>query len=130
MKFLTELKNNKKEKDHYFNNINEDTLKNKNYRNVLFTGNNLQLVTMSLRPEEEIGMETHENGDQFIRIEKGKAKIIIDGKTYKATDDDAIIIPQGKEHNVINVGEEELKLYALYAPPEHDKGTLQKTKPQ
>lgn len=119
----------KAKENHYFNDIEKETINNKNYRKVLFTSDNMQLVAMSLKPKEEIGMETHENGAQFIRIEQGEAKFIIEGQTHNAKNDDAIIIPQGKKHNVINTSDtDDLKLYAIYAPPEHEEGTVQKNK--
>lgn len=129
---LTEIKskrNNKSKKDYYFGNIEHDTLSNEAYRKVLFTSANMQLVTMSIKPNEEIGMETHENGAQFVRVEKGKARFTVNKQTFNAEKDDAVIIPQGAKHNVENIGDSELKLYLIYSPPEHDENTIQKTKP-
>jgi mannose-6-phosphate isomerase-like protein (cupin superfamily) len=118
-------------------NIEDETLNNKNYRRVIYTSTNLngmQLVLMSLKPEEEIGMEKHPGTDQFIRIEKGEATVII-GKIkkeiYTLKDTDAIVIPANTWHNVINVSHsKELKLYTIYTPPEHKPGTVQKLKPK
>jgi len=103
-----------------------DTLKNTNFRKVLYTAPHLQLVLMSVK--DEIGMETHKTGDQFIRIEGGSGKAIIDGREFPIKDGTAFIIPEGSEHNVINTGDGDLKLYAVYAPPNHPKGTIHKTK--
>lgn len=128
---LIEIKNKNTEtrKNHYFGSIEQDTLSNDNYRKVLFTAKNMQLVVMSLKPEEEIGMETHENGAQFVRVEKGSAKIVIGDNTFNAVEDDAVIIPEGTKHNIVNTGDGELKLYLIYSPPEHEDGTIQKNKP-
>lgn len=103
-----------------------DTLKNTNFRKVLYTSPNMQLVLMSVK--DEIGMETHEKGCQFIRIEGGSGKAIIDGREFPIKDGTAFIIPEGSEHNVINTGERDLKLYAVYAPPNHPEGIIHKTK--
>lgn len=127
---LIALYEDKKEANWFAGNIEETTLSNDLYRNVLFTGTNLQLVVMSIEPGEEIGLETHESGDQFIRIEAGTGEFVIDGKTQSASDGDSVLIPAGVEHNVINTGDEPLKLYALYSPPEHKPDTQQKDKPE
>ena len=111
----------------YITNIEKDTLENDCYRKVLFTTKNSQLVIMNIKPGDEIGSETHEL-DQFIRIEQGQANIILDGKTTAVTDDWAIVIPAGTEHNLINTGDTELKLYSVYTPPEHKDGTIHQTK--
>jgi len=109
--------------------IEKETLKNENFRKVLYTGKNSQLVLMSLRPEEEIGEEVHETVDQFFRFEKGEGVIIIDGIKQKVTDGDVAIVPAGARHNVINTSKtSELKLYTIYSPPEHQDGTVRKTK--
>jgi len=117
--------------------IENETLKNKNYRRVLYTSTNLyglQLVIMSLKPEEEIGMEKHASADQFIRVEQGEAIVTI-GKTkkeiYRLKASDAVVIPAGTWHNVSNGNSKyELKLYSLYTPPEHKPDTIQKNKPK
>ena len=103
-----------------------DTLKNTNFRKVLYTSPHMQLVLMSVK--DEIGMETHEKGCQFIRVEGGSGKAIIDGREFSLKDGTAFIIPEGSEHNVINTGDGDLKLYAVYAPPNHPEGTIHKTK--
>lgn len=113
----------------YVGNIEEITEKNTNFRQVLFTGKYCQLVVMSLKPKEEIGMETHPIVDQFFRIEEGQARVIIDGEEHLVGDGDAIIVPAGSQHNVINISEaEDLKLYTIYSPPNHPDGTVHKTK--
>jgi mannose-6-phosphate isomerase-like protein (cupin superfamily) len=110
-------------------NIEKDTLKNENFRNVLYTGKHLQLVLMTLKSGEEIGEEVHSKNDQFFRFESGKGKCIIDGNEYAVTDGDAIIVPAGSKHNVINTDPtEELKMYTIYAPPDHRDGLINKTK--
>jgi len=110
-------------------NIEKDTLTNKNYRQVLYTGKHNQLVLMSLKPGEEIGMEVHPENDQFFRIEKGEGKCLIDGNEYKLGDGVAIVVPAGAKHNVINTSEdEELKLYTIYSPPHHKDGIVHPTK--
>lgn len=113
----------------YKDNIEKLTLENTNFRHVLYTAHNCQLVLMSLKPKEEIGMEVHEGNDQFFRFEKGQGKVIIDGNEYDVTDGDAVIVPQGSQHNVVNVSEtEELKLYTIYSPPHHQDGIVRVTK--
>lgn len=117
--------------DSFVTDIETDTVDNVNYRKVLHTTNLSQLVLMSLKPGEEIGMETHKHGDQFIRIDSGKGKVILDGKEQSITDGSAMVIAAGTEHNIINTSKkEDLKLYAVYTPPEHPEGTLQKDKPE
>lgn len=113
----------------YFTNIEKETLENDNFRKVLFTGPQSQLVVMSLKPGEEIGKEIHDDHDQFIRIEEGKAEVIVDKETKILNDDEVVIIPAGLEHNVINVSEtKNLKLYTIYSPAEHPEGIVLKTK--
>jgi len=113
----------------YVGNIEEITEKNTNFRQVLFTGKYCQLVVMSLKPKEEIGMEVHPKVDQFFRIEEGQVKVIIDGEEHSVGDGDAFIVPAGSQHNVINAsGNENLKLYTIYSPPNHPEGTVHKTK--
>lgn len=108
-------------------NIEKETLKNTDYRRVLYTTKNSQLVLMNIQPRDEIGEERHEL-DQFIRIEQGKGLLIIDGAEYQVEDDWAFVIPGGACHNVINTGEEEMKLYSIYSPPEHKDQTIHATK--
>jgi mannose-6-phosphate isomerase-like protein (cupin superfamily) len=108
--------------------IEELTEENTDFRRVLYTGKNMQLVLMALKPGEEIGEEVHEDRDQFFRIEEGEGEVVIDGTRTPVEDDDAIIVPAGARHNLINTGDEPLLLYTLYAPPEHRDGLVQKTK--
>lgn len=113
----------------YHSNIEELTLKNNNFRQVVSTQNHMQLVLMSLRPGEEIGLEIHEENDQFFRIESGKGKAIVAGIEYNLSDGVALIVPSGIEHNIINVSEsEELKLYTIYSPAHHKDGTVHATR--
>lgn len=111
----------------YIANIEEETINNTDYRRVLYTAKDMQLVVMCLQPGDEIGAEVHELA-QFIRIESGTGKAIL-GETEHAIEDDwAFVIPAGMNHNVINTGNSPLKLYSLYAPPEHQDGLVQPTK--
>lgn len=104
----------------YKGNIEKITLENNNFRKVLYTAGHSQLVAMSLNPNEEIGMEVHENSDQFFRFEKGTGKVIIDGNEYEVSDGDVIIVPSGAHHNVINTSSSDaLKLYTIYSPAHH-----------
>lgn len=113
----------------YADNIEEKTLANEYFREVLYTGKHAQLVVMCLRPGEEIGMEVHETVDQFFRFEQGEAKVIIRGEEHSVKDGFAVIVPAGAEHNVINTSQTEtLKLYTIYSPPNHPEGTIHKTK--
>ncbi len=110
-------------------NIEKETLENNNFRKVLYTGKHSQLVLMSLRPNEEIGMEVHADNDQFFRFEKGQGKCIIDGNEYELHDGSAIVVPAGAQHNIINTsGEEDLKLYTIYSPAHHKDGIVRATK--
>jgi len=110
-------------------NIEKDTLSNSNFRHVLYTGKKSQLVLMSLKPGEEIGEEVHETVDQFFRFEEGNGIVSIDGIEQNVADGDAVIVPAGARHNVINASETmNLKLYTIYSPPEHQDGTVRKTK--
>jgi mannose-6-phosphate isomerase-like protein (cupin superfamily) len=104
------------------------TEENTDFRRVLYTGKNLQLVLMALQPGEEIGEEVHDDRDQFFRVEKGKGEIVIDGVTTNIKADIAMIVPAGARHNVRNTGDKALRLYTLYAPPEHLDGTVHVTK--
>ena len=113
----------------YVTNIERRTLENEYFREVLFTGPHSQLVVMSLRPGEEIGMETHADVDQFIRFEAGKGKVVLNGREHAVEDGSAVVIPAGTEHNVVNTSASEaLRLYSIYTPPEHPDGTVHKTK--
>jgi mannose-6-phosphate isomerase-like protein (cupin superfamily) len=114
----------------YVGSIEGQTLENTYFRKVLFTGQHTQLVVMCLRPGEEIGDEKHANVDQFFRIEQGEAKFVFDDKEERRVGDgDAVVVPAGTFHNVINTSaSQDLKLYTLYSPPNHKDGTVQKTK--
>ena len=110
-------------------NIENETQKNTDYRRTLYTSKYSQLVVMALQPKVEIGMEVHEDHDQFFRFESGTGKVIINDETYTVKDGDCIIVPAGAKHNVINESDKEvLKLYTIYSPPEHKDGTIHKTK--
>ena len=111
----------------YVTNIEKATKENNNFRKVLYTAQSSQLVVMSLKAGEEIGAEAHDL-DQFIRIEKGKGKAILDGVEHEIEDDFAVVIPAGCNHNIINTGDEEMKLYTVYSPPEHREGVVNATK--
>ncbi|HYX33496.1 MAG TPA: cupin domain-containing protein [Oligoflexus sp.] len=108
--------------------IEQLTLENSNFRKVLYTGKNLQLVLMTLQPGEDIGEEKHDDRDQFFRVEQGYGEIMIDGHRSEVKADDAMIVPAGAMHNVINRGDQPLRLYTLYGPPEHREGTVHVTK--
>lgn len=110
-------------------NIEKDTLENNNFRKVLYTAKHSQLVLMSLRPKEEIGVEIHPDNDQFFRIEKGRGKCVIDGNEYELGDGAAVVVPAGVRHNVINISEtDDLKLYTIYSPAHHKDGIVRLTK--
>ncbi len=113
----------------YKDNIEQLTLANTNFRQVLYTGKYSQLVLMSLKPQEEIGMEVHPETDQFFRFEKGQGKVIIDGHEKPVADGDAVIVPAGAQHNVINASAtDDLKLYTIYSPSHHRDQIVQTTK--
>lgn len=114
----------------YVDDIQARTLENVDFRRVLYTGKNMQLVLMTLPPGCDIGEEVHEDRDQFFRIEEGSGTITIDGKANRVEDDFAVIVPAGARHNVVNDGDVPLKLYTLYAPPEHRDGAVHKDKEQ
>lgn len=111
----------------FVTNIETDTSDNDNFRKVIFTAPYSQLVLMSLLPNEEIGLETHNNVDQFLRIEKGSGKVVLNGAEQQISDGFAIVVPAGTEHNVI-AGLEGLKLYTIYSPANHKDGVIHKTK--
>jgi len=105
------------------------TLANENFRQILYTAEHCQLVLMSLRPGEEIGEEIHDGNDQFFRFEKGEGKVIINETEYVVGDGDAIIVPTGAKHNVINTSATEpLKLYTIYSPAHHQDGVVRATR--
>ena len=115
-------------------NVEEATLQNSSYRATLWTGKHLQLTVMSIEPGHDIGLEVHEDHDQFLRVEAGKARVQMGASkedlSYDRTveDDWVILVPAGTWHNVTNVGKQPLKVYSLYAPPEHPHGTVHRTK--
>ncbi len=112
----------------YITNIEKHALENENFRKVLYTDERLQLVVMSLKPKEDIGEEIH-HLDQFIRIESGEGKSVLDREEHLLMDGVAVVIPSGTKHNIINTSSEKaLKLYTLYAPPNHKDGTVHTTK--
>lgn len=111
----------------YVTNIEKDTLENSNFRKVLYTGKNSQLVLMSLKPNEEIGEEVH-TLDQFFRIDQGSGKVVIDGVEHEILDGFAVVVPAGANHNVINGPDSDMKLYTIYSPPEHQDGVVRATK--
>jgi mannose-6-phosphate isomerase-like protein (cupin superfamily) len=111
----------------YVKNLEQDTIENDNFRKVLNTTDKSQLVVMSLLPGEDIGEEVHEV-DQFIRLEQGEGKAVLDGEEFDIEKDFAVVIPAGTKHNIINTGEGEMKLYTIYTPPEHADGTIHETK--
>jgi len=109
--------------------LEKETLQNDSFRKVLYTAKYSQLVLMNLQPKEEIGMETHDENDQFFRFESGQGKCIIDGIEYEVKDGDAVMVPSGAKHNVINTSATEaLKLYTIYSPPNHKDGVIRQTK--
>ncbi len=112
----------------YVINIEKKSLDNNYFREVLFTTDKSQLVVMALKPGEEIGMEVHPEHDQFIRIESGTGKAIMNGEEYEIADGSAVVVPAGVQHNIINTSSEIMKLYTIYTPPEHKPGTIHKTK--
>ncbi len=113
----------------FIGNIEELALANNNFRKVVYTGQHAQLVLMSLKPNEEIGFEVHEIVDQFIRVEKGNGKLIMNGEEHEISDGSAFVIPATTNHNVVNMSDTaELKLYTVYSPPHHKDGTVHATK--
>ena len=113
----------------YVTNVERDTLANEDFRRVLYTGQHTQLVLMTLGPGEEIGLETHDGHDQFIRVEEGRAVVVLDGEESDLADGSAVVIPAGVEHNVVNSsGDAPLRHYTLYSPPEHPDRTVHRTK--
>ncbi len=119
-----------KKDNSYRTNIEKDSESNKNFRTVLHTTEKSQLVLMSLKPNEDIGMEAHNDGDQFIRVESGTGKSILDGKEQDFSTGDAVVVGAGTEHNIINTSDSDsLQLYVVYSPPQHKDGTVDKNKP-
>lgn len=113
----------------FFINIEQDTIENDNFRKVLYTGRNSQLVLMSLKPGEDIGEEIHHENDQFFRFEQGEGKCIIDDNEYLVSDGSSIVVPAGANHNIINTSSDtDLRLYTIYSPAHHKDGIIRKTK--
>jgi mannose-6-phosphate isomerase-like protein (cupin superfamily) len=113
----------------YVVDIEKETTKNTDFRRVLYTGRHSQLVLMSLKPGEEIGEETHDHVDQFFRFEAGEGKVVIDSKEHHVKDGNAVIVPAGARHNVINTSKRShLRLYTIYSPPEHQDSVVRHTK--
>jgi mannose-6-phosphate isomerase-like protein (cupin superfamily) len=108
--------------------IEKDTTENNNFRKVLYTGKNSQLVLMALKPGEDIGEEIHKDTDQFFRIDSGEGKVVINGMESAIKDGFAVVVPQGAKHNVINTGKKPLKLYSIYSPPHHRFDVVHATK--
>ena len=112
----------------YVTNIERETTRNTDFRRVLFTGPNTQLVLMTLKAGEEIGAETHDGHDQFFRVEAGSGVVQMDGAEHTIGDGSAVVVPAGVKHNVINRGDTPMRLYTLYSPPEHADGTVHHTR--
>ena len=113
----------------YHTSLEKETLRNSDFRRVLYTGKHSQLVLMSLRPLEEIGEETHGTVDQFFRFESGTGVVVIDGKRHLVRDGSGVVVPSGARHNVINTSKiVPLKLYTVYSPPEHQDKVVRRTK--
>jgi len=112
----------------FHDDIEQLTTGNSDFRRVLYTGKHIQLVLMTLQPGEQIGAEVHTDRDQFFRFEEGEGTVDIDDNCYQVTDGSGIIVPAGSRHNVRNTGDGPLKLYTLYASPEHKDGIVQSTK--
>lgn len=113
----------------YKGNVEKLTLENENFRKVLYTAEHLQLVLMTLKPGEEIGLEVHKGGDQFFRFERGEGKVIVNEMEYHVEDGDSVIVPAGSKHNVINTSETDaLRLYTIYAPSHHEDGVVRATR--
>lgn len=113
----------------YVIDIEKKTLENPHFREVLFTAPHLQLVVMTLQPGEDIGLETHDGGDQFFRVEAGEGEALLDGERHPLSDGSIVVIPAGVEHNISNTSASEpLRVYTIYTPPEHPDGTLHHTK--
>lgn len=109
--------------------IEKDTLENDNFRKVLYTAKHMQLVLMSLKPGEDIGVEIHSENDQFFRFEGGTGKCVINGNEYEVSDGFAVVVPAGAEHNIINTSDtEDLKMYTIYSPSHHKDGIIRATK--
>lgn len=112
----------------FIGDIEQQTRANEDFRRVIYTGPHMQLVLMALEPGEEIGSEVHEDTDQFFRVEAGAGVVVIDGRESPIEEDTAIVVPAGARHNIRNTGREPLRIYTLYAPPEHADGTVHRTR--
>jgi mannose-6-phosphate isomerase-like protein (cupin superfamily) len=112
----------------YLADIEKLTEDNTSFRQVLYTGHNLQLVLMALTPGQDIGMETHATHDQFFRIEIGQGEVVIDGVSHKIKGGDGLIVPAGAKHNLVNTGDKSLRLYTIYGPPNHIDKLVENTK--
>lgn len=112
----------------FVDDIEKLTKENSSFRKVLFTGKHSQLVLMSLKPGEDIGLEVHDNVDQFFRVDAGEGEVLIDGEKTQIHDGFAVVVPAGHEHNIVNTGVTELKLYTIYSPPNHPEGTVHETR--
>lgn len=113
----------------YNGNIEKLTLENKNFRKVLYTAKHLQLVLMSVKPGQDVGLETHPDNDQFFRFESGEGRVFVDGTSYEVTDGDTVIVPAGSEHNILNMSnKKDLQFYTIYATPHHKDGIVRETK--
>lgn len=127
--FISNFVTHNRMKKGYKGNIEKLTLENENFREVLYTAQHLQLVLMTLKPGEEIGLEVHEGGDQFFRFERGEGKVVVNETEYAVGDGDSVIVPAGAKHNVINTSETDaLRLYTIYAPAHHQDGVVRATK--
>ena len=112
----------------FHENIEQLTKENNNFRKVIYTGKYSQLVVMSIAPGEEIGEEVHPQTDQFLFLVMGQGQVVIEGQSSNFEKKDAVFVPAGLKHNFVNTGDEDLKLYTVYSPPEHKDGTIHKTK--
>lgn len=118
-----------KDKKGYVVHLEGETKKNGLFRRVLYTGEHSQLVLMSIKPTDEIGMEAHKDNDQFFRIDSGEGKVVINGTEHIVKDGDGIVVPAGAKHNIVNTSSvADLRLYTLYSPPHHKDGTVHRTK--
>ena len=112
----------------FIGDIEDRTESNRDFRHVIYTGPHMQLVLMTLKPGEDIGAEVHEDTDQFFRVESGKGEVETDGRTTPIDEDMAVVVPAGMRHNIRNTGKEPLQLYTIYAPPQHEPGTVHHTR--
>jgi mannose-6-phosphate isomerase-like protein (cupin superfamily) len=125
LNIITEKKSRQQKSKGFIGNIEDIAKENTNFRQVLYTAKNCQLVVMSLAPGEEIGEEIHDV-DQFFRVEAGTGQVVINGTTTELNHGSGVIVPSGSRHNVINSSDEDLKIYTIYSPPHHKDGTVHK----